>query len=112
MMGLPKLPTEISNDGREVWAWAAELGKAAQKAARIRALRQHIYQRPTECGACQHWMKSRDCPRETNVNGRNRGPSMKAPICSKFLINRRDAANIEKMQAQLLELSGCSAPAP
>ena len=37
-----------------------------------------------ECGACQHWMKSRDCPMERNVNGYNRGPSMSDPACGKF----------------------------
>lgn len=36
------------------------------------------------CGACQHWMKSRDCPAERNVNGFSRGPSMNSPPCGKF----------------------------
>lgn len=38
------------------------------------------------CGSCQHWMKSRSCPSERNVNGMSRGPSSEAPACGKFLI--------------------------
>lgn len=41
-----------------------------------------------ECGNCYHWMKNRDCPREQNVDGRQRGPSMSAPACSKFKIEQ------------------------
>lgn len=37
-----------------------------------------------KCGNCYWWMKSRDCPRERNVNGRNRGPSMNEAPCGKF----------------------------
>lgn len=37
-----------------------------------------------KCGNCHYWMKSSDCPREKNVGGRRTGPSMNAPICSKF----------------------------
>jgi hypothetical protein len=36
------------------------------------------------CGHCVHWMKSRECPRETNVKGWNRGPSCDALPCDKF----------------------------
>ncbi len=36
------------------------------------------------CGVCYFWMKSRDCPRERNVDGMSRGPSCEAPICGKF----------------------------
>jgi hypothetical protein len=39
-----------------------------------------------ECGNCDFWMKSRECPREHNVNGFSRGPSMSAPACSKYLV--------------------------
>lgn len=39
-----------------------------------------------ECGNCCHWMKSSDCPRERNVNGRSRGPSMSEPACSNFAL--------------------------
>ncbi len=36
------------------------------------------------CGSCYFWMKSRECPRERNVDGMSRGPSCEAPICGKF----------------------------
>jgi hypothetical protein len=39
----------------------------------------------TVCGDCSHWMKSRDCPREHNVNGYSRGPSMGERKCPKFV---------------------------
>ena len=35
------------------------------------------------CGDCRLWM-TRQCPREANVNGWNKGPSMSAAICDKF----------------------------
>ena len=37
------------------------------------------------CGGCYWWMKSRRCPREKNVNGWNRGPSMNSPVCKEYL---------------------------
>jgi hypothetical protein len=36
------------------------------------------------CGNCDHWMKSRVCPKEKNVNGRNKGPSMNEFACELF----------------------------
>jgi hypothetical protein len=41
------------------------------------------------CGNCRHWMKSRECPRERNVNGYSRGPSSGEPPCGKFTENAR-----------------------
>jgi hypothetical protein len=40
-----------------------------------------------KCGNCQHWMKSSRCPRESNDNGRQRGPSVSGIPCSKFIEN-------------------------
>ena len=37
-----------------------------------------------ECGHCDFWMKSTSCPREYNVNGRQKGPSCGAFVCNKF----------------------------
>ena len=42
------------------------------------------------CGECHWWMKSRDCPREHNVNGISRGPSCDDATCDKF--RPKDAA--------------------
>lgn len=39
----------------------------------------------SSCGSCHFWMKSRECPRERNVDGFSRGPSCEAPICGTFL---------------------------
>lgn len=36
------------------------------------------------CGDCHKWMKSRECPRERNVNGMSRGPSGGDMPCDKF----------------------------
>lgn len=101
---LPKPPTEISANGKEVWAWAAALSAATHRAHEIRTLRKEIRTREQECGACFWWMKSRDCPRETNVGGRRAGPSMKAPICTKFQMNAHDVEDIAKKKARLTEL--------
>jgi hypothetical protein len=37
------------------------------------------------CGDCHLWMKSRECPKEVNVNGYSRGPSADGIICDKFV---------------------------
>lgn len=37
------------------------------------------------CGDCDLWMKSNLCPKEKNVQGISRGPSMKALACSAFV---------------------------
>lgn len=42
-----------------------------------------------ECGSCYFWMKSRECPREHNVNGYTRGPSCAHPACAKFRITQQ-----------------------
>lgn len=42
----------------------------------------------SECGNCFFWMKSSACPREHNVNGRQTGPTMSDPPCSKFTIKQ------------------------
>lgn len=36
------------------------------------------------CGACNHWMKSRVCPREKNIGGMTRGPSSGSLACDQF----------------------------
>lgn len=48
-----------------------------------------------ECGHCEHWMKSKQCPKEVNVNGWNKGPSMSEPPCAKYEVKQyvqREAA--------------------
>ena len=36
-----------------------------------------------KCGDCRLWM-TKQCPREKNVDGWNRGPSMSGWTCEKF----------------------------
>jgi hypothetical protein len=54
--------------------------------------------RPT-CGGCQHWMKSRECPREHNVNGMSRGPSMSGTPCDKFMATKDHEQAVAKYRA-------------
>ena len=78
------LPKTISPNGQEIWDWAARLSAERQRIAKIRELTIDIRNVGTVCGDCDLWMKSSYCPREVNVNGRRRGPSMNAAICGKF----------------------------
>lgn len=52
-----------------------------------------------ECGSCDKWMKSRECPRERNVKGMSRGPSCKDYICSAFVGNSRYHDAVAKLAA-------------
>jgi len=85
MTGAPKLPADISSDGREVWDWAAEFSAHVHRQDEIRRLSADIIRIGRRCGDCRKWMKSRECPRERNVNGRNQGPSGEAPTCNQFV---------------------------
>lgn len=42
----------------------------------------------SRCGNCFFWMKSRECPREHNVNGYMRGPSSGDPACGKLQLEQ------------------------
>ncbi|MFA7628603.1 MAG: hypothetical protein WCY37_04350 [Candidatus Dojkabacteria bacterium] len=37
-----------------------------------------------DCGDCYHFMKSSECPKEVNVGGFNRGPSINSRACEKL----------------------------
>ena len=52
-----------------------------------------------KCGECYYWMKSRDCPREHNVRGMNRGPSCGDGACVKF--KAKDAATAAGIEARM-----------
>lgn len=61
------------------------------------------------CGNCRHWM-TRQCPRETNVNGHKHGPSSGGSPCSSFAENTgafgpqkwREKAAVERAKAAAL----------
>lgn len=98
-MGTPPLPTSISADGREVWAWADGLSKWSRRQQKKRDLREHLG--PNRCGECRLWM-TRSCPRERNdVDGRNYGPSSKGLVCDQFQINEHDMKLRAEKQAEL-----------
>jgi len=104
----PKLPTQVSPDGREIWDWAAKLSEHTQRLAKVQQLKAEIA-KPLRCGDCYWWMKSRDCPRERNVNGRNRGPSMNDWPCGKM---QETADSIERREKHKAELAALQHPHP
>ncbi len=104
--GVPVLPSEISNDGREVWDWASALSKLAQENHELRTLRKCIAESKSRCGSCYFWMKSSLCPREVHSNktGRSSGPNMNSPICQKFKMETNAAERINNMEARIAEI--------
>lgn len=81
---IPQIPSEVSQDGREIWEWAGALSRASQLADDIRKTQNALLKLGTRCGDCNKWMKSRECPAERNVNGRNHGPSSETFKCSQY----------------------------
>lgn len=69
------------NDMDRIAAPLQRLSELAQRRDKERELRRWA---APSCGGCYWWMKSRDCPREHNVNGMTRGPSADALPCAKF----------------------------
>lgn len=111
MPNAPKLPSQISSDGREVWDWAAKFSAHVHQQSEIRRLKADIAGIGKRCGDCDNWMKSRQCPQERNVNGRNRGPSMNGFICQKFVECRfamKRRAELKAELAQVMEATNAS----
>ena len=81
----PEFPETMSPDGREVWDWAGKMPEYTYNIHKRRELWAEIVKCGTVCGDCDKWMKSRSCPREHNVNGMSRGPSMNDSICPEFV---------------------------
>lgn len=63
----------------------ARLSELVEFRRRLQEARQTDSRR---CGNCDHWMKSRSCPRERNVNGYSRGPSMDDLACDRFSLKQ------------------------
>jgi hypothetical protein len=97
-----RLPAQVSSDGREVWDWAARFSQAVHRQARIAELGAQI--RKVTCGDCSRWMKSRECPRERNVNGWNRGPSCEDVPCGIFSEDGRSTRLRDEWRAELAAL--------
>ena len=102
---IPQLPEHVSNDGKEIWDWAAKMGDFAHQQQKKRELRQQIAEIENTCGSCRLWMTS-SCPRETHNNktGRSQGPSMRAQKCGEFSMTKSDADLLEKGKAELASL--------
>ena len=105
MTPIPKPPSEISSDGREIWDWAARLSAQAQRADEVRRLSQQIKNAETQCGSCAHWM-TRQCPREqhSNKTGRSAGPSSQSLKCNEFAMTAYQAKSLEAAKAKLSTL--------
>lgn len=101
---LPKLPQQISNDGREVWDWAAKVSDTIHRRARISELRQNIAELGSRCGSCRLWMTD-ECPREQLLpTGRKSGPSMMDAKCQRFAITSNGVSRVETLTAELKQL--------
>ena len=62
---------------------------------RIRKLQQH------ECGHCENWMKTIECPREnSSMSGYSKGPSCGTPGCGKFHRTAWVTALVENLQPE------------
>lgn len=99
----PKLPNHVSGDGREIWDLAHRLSQHTQRLHKMRQLRADIAKIGNRCGDCNKWMKSSQCPREKNVNGRNRGPSCDDYKCGQFVETSSATKRRAELQADMLE---------
>lgn len=74
---------------------------AASNLAHLKSERSRIQSRAKpRCGNCDHWMKSRECPAEKNVNGMSRGPSCEGVACTQFKSCQSMQRMYEKMLAE------------
>lgn len=55
------------------------------------------------CGNCDKWMDSYNCPYETNVDGRKKGPSMNECACNLFCNRSLDIKYYNKECQELLD---------
>jgi hypothetical protein len=79
---------------------------AIHRQAKIRDLRREIRNPPT-CGTCQHWMKSRECPRQKpSMRGYSKGPSSTELPCHKFSETQTATDLRNARRAALAELEG------
>jgi hypothetical protein len=101
---VPKLPDDISPDGREIWDWAARLSDQVQRADEIKRLRQQITNAETQCGSCAHWMTGQ-CPREQHGNKTGRtGPSSLSVKCEKFSMPAWQTKELDAAKSKLSKL--------
>jgi hypothetical protein len=82
----------------DLWDMALRFGEAVQAAECLAELRSDAQPR---CGECTHWMKSKECPREVNVNGWNRGPNVNGTPCDSFNPTKRHLENVAAFKAEI-----------
>lgn len=108
MAGPPTLPRDISANGAEIWDWAIALSHWERRQEKIRQLRADIAF--VRCGSCQAWM-TRGCPKERNVNGYSRGPSMNEFPCGQYTEKPHYAELRDQRRAELARLLAIAARA-
>ena len=91
-----------SADG--VFAFADAFSKSVHRADRIRTINAELLRTGRRCGDCYFWMKSRECPREHNVNGMSRGPSCEGLACSKMQMTTDAIQGRDRLTAELAGL--------
>lgn len=89
----------------DIFAGFMRLSERTERLHKIRELRAKIGRQGTECGDCDKWMKSSQCPKEHNVNGYSRGPSYSTPICKEFVEGKSTTEFREKLQKELALLT-------
>jgi hypothetical protein len=106
MSQAPRLPQEISPDGREVWDWAGRMSYHVQRLHRSREVWDAIVAGESQCGSCSKWMTGA-CPREVQDNRRGHtvGPSCKAMKCDQFAMNSYDRKRIDGLRAEYAALT-------
>ena len=77
------------------------MSKHIHRQAEMLEIRTQLRKVGTGCGDCYKWMHSNECPRETNVNGRRRGPSMNAPICGQYVEKQSSTERRAELQRRL-----------
>ena len=80
------------------------------KAIKTKELRRKIAGIGSRCGDCNHWMKSRTCPRERNVGGMSRGPSCDDVVmnCAVFVIKPAAIERRARLSAELAKTEGAT----
>jgi hypothetical protein len=102
----PRLPQEISTDGREVFDWANRMSDHMQRVARSREVWKAIVDGESQCGSCSKWMTGA-CPpeRQDNRLGCKVGPSCQAIKCDQFAMNAYDRKRIDGLRAEHASLN-------
>lgn len=104
MSDIPRLPQDISSDGREIWDWADKLSARVQVVAEIKELTAQLHEMKTTCGSCSKWMTN-ICPRETrNAKGHKFGPSCRTLKCGDFEIQQSSKNSIDAAELKLKQL--------